>query len=118
MDQAVEQTAWQDDIRYQERQVVYNVPLVLIHLLDQAVEQTELQAHIHLLQDLQVALIVQLVRIQILDHHLEQIEMLEPMLQMLERVHAKYEQQEHILHQEHQHALSDLLAHIKQIEEY
>ena len=34
------------------------------------------------------------------------------MLQMLERVHVGYEQQGHILHQEHQYALSDLLVHI------
>ena len=39
--------------------------------------------------------------------------MLEPMLQILERILVKYEQQGHIRYQEHQHVLSDPLALIR-----
>ena len=39
------------------------------------------------------------------------------MLQMLERVLVKYEHQGHILYQEHQHVLNDLLAHIHQLDQ-
>ena len=101
-----------EHILHQEHQHVLNDLPVHIHLLDRAVEQIEFLVNIHQHQDPPAAQIVRLVNIQILARLLEQIELLELMLQMLERVLVKYEQQEHILHLERRYALSDLLEHI------